>query len=83
MADLSKVPVSNRIVLSDDPIYAGRSASILVANRFLPQVLAHLLKKNIFFAVTPYKGGVSGVACQMGNAHTLAEAVERAEKRKQ
>jgi hypothetical protein len=82
MANLSQIPVSNRIVLSDDPIHAGRTASLLVSSRILPQILAHLTKENIFFAVTPYKGGISGVACQIGNAHILAEAVEQAEKRK-
>lgn len=82
MADLSKVPVFNRIVLSDEPVHTGRTASILVANRVLPRILTHLTKKNIFFAVKPYEGGSSGVACRIEDAHILADAVETAEKRK-
>ena len=80
--DLSKVPVEKRIVLSDEPVHAGRTASILISARSLPAVLAKLAKANMFFAVTPYPGGMFTVACKINQAHNLVEAVEQAEKRK-
>ncbi len=80
--DLSKVPVEQRLVLSDDPIHAGRSASILISGRVLPAVLARLVKANLFFAVTPYKGRMFTIACKFNQADKLVEIVSQAERHK-
>jgi hypothetical protein len=80
--DLSKVPIENRIVLSDDPIHAGRTASILISGRILPEALASLAKANMFFAVTPYKGRMFTIACKINDADKLVEVIEKAEKQK-
>ena len=81
-AKLSKVPVEKRIVLSDEPIHAGRTASILISGRSLPAVLARLAKENLFFAVTPYPGRMFTVACKINQAHVLVEIIEQVEKSK-
>jgi|GEM_PF-2719957 len=80
--DLSKVPAEQRVALSDDPIHAGRTASILIAARSLPAVVAKLATANMFFAVTPYGGGIYSIACKVNRAHILVDAVKQAEKRK-
>ena len=80
--DLSKVPIENRIVLSDDPIHAGRTASILISGRILPDALARLAKANMFFAVTPYKGRMFTIACKINDADKLVEVIEKVEKHK-
>lgn len=80
--DLSKVPIENRIVLSDDPIHAGRTASILISGRTLSEALARLAKANMFFAVTPYKGRMFTIACKINDADKLVEVIEKAEKHK-
>jgi hypothetical protein len=80
--DLSKVPVEQRLVLSDDPIHAGRTARILISGRVLPAVLAKLAKANLFFAVTPYKGRMFTVACKFNQTDKLVEIVSQAERHK-
>jgi hypothetical protein len=80
--NLSKVPVEQRLVLSDDPIHAGRTANILISGRVLPAILAKLAKAKMFFAVTPYKGRMFTIACKVNQAETLVEIVSRAEHHK-
>jgi hypothetical protein len=80
--NLSNVPAEQRVALSDDPIHAGRTASILISARSLPAVLTKLATANMFFAVTPYGGGIFSIACKVNRAHILVEAVKQAEKRK-
>ena len=80
--DLSKVPVEQRLVLSDDPIHAGRTASILISGRDLPAVLTRLAKADMFFAVTPYKGRMFTIACKFNQADKLVEIVSQAERHK-
>lgn len=80
--DLSKVPVEQRIVLSDEPLQAGRTASILISGRVLPDVLAKLARAKMFFAVTPYKGRMFTVACKFNQADKLVEIVSQAERHK-
>ena len=80
--NLSSVPVTQRIVISDEPIYSGRTASILISNRVLPQVLMRLARENLFFAVTPYQGGIVSVSCSIDKAHILADVVQQAERGK-
>jgi hypothetical protein len=80
--DLSKVPVEQRIVLSDDPLQAGRTASILISGRVLPAILAKLARAEMFFAVTPYKGHMFTVACKFNQADKLVEIVSQAERHK-
>lgn len=80
--DLSKVPVEQRLVLSDDPIHAGRTASILISGRVLPAVLTRLTKAEMFFAVTPYKGRMFTIACKFNQADKLVEIVSQAERHK-
>ena len=80
--DLSKLPVEKRITLSDDPVYAGRTASILTNTRYLPAVLAKLARENLFFAVTPHPGSTVEITCKIDRAHTLAQIVEQVEKGK-
>ncbi len=81
-ADLSKVPVEKRVTLSDEPVHAGRTGSILVSSRVLPAILARLSRESMFFAVTPYPGSVVAVACKIDRVQTLVEAVAQAEKHK-
>jgi hypothetical protein len=80
--NLSNVPVAQRIVISDEPIFSGRTASILISNRVLLQALMRLARENLFFAVTPYQGGIVSVSCPIDKAHTLADAVQQAEQGK-
>ena len=80
--NLSNVPVAQRIVISDEPIFSGRTASILISNRVLPQVLMRLTRENLFFAVTPYQGGIVNVSCPIDKAHTLADIVQQTEQGK-
>ncbi len=80
--DLSKVPVEQRIVLSDEPIQAGRTASILISGRVLPAILSKLARAEMFFAVTPYKGRMFTVACKFNQADKLVEIVTQAERHK-
>jgi len=80
--DLSKVPVEKRVVLSDDPVHVGRTASILISGRVLPAILTRLAKENLFFAVTPYKGRMFTIACAFHHADLLVEIVSQVEKRK-
>lgn len=80
--DLSKVPVEQRLVLSDDPIHAGRTANILISGRVLATVLTRLAKADMFFAVTPYKGRMFTVACKFSQADKLVEIVSQAEHHK-
>ncbi len=80
--NLSKVPVEQRLVLSDDPIHAGRTASILISGRVLPAVLTRLAKAEMFFAVTPYKGRMFTIACKFNQADKLVEIVSQAERHK-
>jgi hypothetical protein len=80
--NLSKVPVEQRVVLSDDPIHAGRTASILISGHSLPALLAKLAKANMFFAVTPYKGRMFTIACKFNQADKLVEIVSQAERHK-
>ena len=79
--DLFNVPVEKRITLSDDPIYVGRTASVLVSGKSLPDVLSLLTSMNIFFAVTPYPGNFCSITCKMDQADRLVEAVSQVEKR--
>ena len=79
-SDLSKIPVEKRITLSDDPVYVGRTASILIHSHYLPGVLAKLAKENLFFAVTPHPGGMLEVTCKIERAETLAGIVAHVEK---
>ena len=80
--DLSKVPVEKRVVLSDDPVHVGRTASILISGRSLPAILTRLAKENMFFAVTPYKGRMFTIACKFNQADKLVEIVSQAERHK-
>lgn len=80
--NLSNVPVVQRIVISDEPIFSGRTASILIPTRVLSQVLMRLARENLFFAVMPYQGGIVSISCPIDKAHTLADAVQQAEQRK-
>ncbi len=80
--DLSKVPIERRIVISDEPVYAGRTASILVSHRDLHLVLAQLIRQGLFFSVTPYRGKMYTVACKFNQADHLVKAVGIAEKRR-
>jgi hypothetical protein len=80
--DLSKVPVEQRLVLSDDPIHAGRTVSILISGRVLPTVLTRLAKAEMFFAVTPYKGRMFTIACKFNQADKLVEIISQAERHK-
>lgn len=79
--DLFNVPVEKRITLSDDPIHVGRTASILVSGKTLPDIITLLIGMNIFFAVTPYPGNFCSITCKMDQADKLVEAVSQVEKR--
>ena len=79
--DLFNVPVEKRITLSDDPIHVGRTASILVSGKTLPDIITLLIGMNIFFAVAPYPGNFCSISCKMDQADKLVEAVSQVEER--